>query len=362
MIWGYSQCRSRFGLYRELCRLVPTRIAIWRTDSTTESLRQCQGHRHDEFSDVLTMRVGENLNITRRLLEETIGWLHIVAAYQVSPTMRRVVEVASSRGDMVVIASEAPWCRWRGWRRIAWRIYVQTLVRVRVRKVIRSARCLINLSGELDGSAKLIGWSADKIIPWGYYPPPLEDSRCIRRLEGRHVYTILVTGEMQWYRGHMVVVEAIRRLKRFGTAGRYRVLLTGGGEMFKKVQQRIEGLPIECLGFVTIEKLRQLYEICDIYVAAGEDEPWGMRVNDALNCGAPIVVSDGMGAAKIVRDTGCGLIFRHADAADLALKIEAIASDYMRFAKRAYEAKEKISPKTKANELLSILCSLGGNA
>ena len=34
-----------------------------------------------------------------------------------------------------------------------------------------------------------------------------------------------------------------------------------------------------------------------------------MRLNDALNCGSPLVVSRGMGGVRLVDEYGCGLAF-----------------------------------------------------
>ena len=106
-------------------------------------------------------------------------------------------------------------------------------------------------------------------------------------------------------------------------------------------------------GFVGEDEVVRLYEQCDVFIAAGCDEPWGMRVNDALNFGKPVLESDGMGARKLVEETGAGLVFKSGSAADLAAKLQELMKNYEHFAARAREAAEKISPTAKARELLA---------
>lgn len=101
-----------------------------------------------------------------------------------------------------------------------------------------------------------------------------------------------------------------------------------------------------------------LYETCSVYVGAGRHEPWGMRLNDVLQCGAPLVVSRGMGGVKMVDDYGCGLAFENGDAEDLARQLESLASDndlYSDCAAKAVWAARMCSPENKALEILTIL-------
>ena len=56
-----------------------------------------------------------------------------------------------------------------------------------------------------------------------------------------------------------------------------------------------------------------------------------MRVNDALNCGAPSIVGRGMGAHKLVLDYGLGATFHSGDAVDLAWQIRNLCEDQSRY-------------------------------
>ena len=114
------------------------------------------------------------------------------------------------------------------------------------------------------------------------------------------------------------------------------------------------GLPVDFPGFVPLDKLIGLYETCSVYVAAGRREPWGMRLNDALQCGAPLLVSRGMGGVQLVDDYGCGMAFEADDYVDLACKLRRLIEndeDYARVVENAEVAARQISPLQKAKAL-----------
>jgi glycosyltransferase involved in cell wall biosynthesis len=130
--------------------------------------------------------------------------------------------------------------------------------------------------------------------------------------------------------------------------------------MFEGVKKFAEDnhLPLKFVGFIPMEELIALYQSCSVYVAAGRSEPWGMRLNDALNCGAPLVVSRGMGGVKLVDDFYCGLTFAANDYVDLAHKLRRMALDqelYCRCATAAMKAVNEISPEKKAKELIAMI-------
>jgi glycosyltransferase involved in cell wall biosynthesis len=87
----------------------------------------------------------------------------------------------------------------------------------------------------------------------------------------------------------------------------------------------IESYPrARALGFVAPRALPQLYGLADLVVVPSHDEPWGVAVNEALAAGAPVVVSDAVGAGPdLVRPGRNGLTYQAGNVAALA---EAIAA------------------------------------
>ena len=330
VIWGWSRCRSVMGWMRELSHQVPMRLALWHEGEGFA--RELQGHSADEFADVPGVFVGDDWEKARALFEETKGWVHLVSPYQMSPLSRRVVLAAKARGDVVGVVCEAPWNAQRGWKKGLWEIYLRTFLRWKVRACVRAADFFVCYSGEdYRGTARELGWAREKIMTFGYFSPPVAGSRRVRRgaIGGRKIRVLATATKGRAGRGEKVIRRGVE--------------LAGGD--FELVMP----------DFVCMSELIRLYETCDVFVAAGENEPWGMRVNDALNCGMPFVVSDGMGARKLVGATGAGLVFRQGDAEDLAVKITALVRDYPRYACAAYEAADLISPAVGAKKVLEII-------
>lgn len=359
IIWAQSSCRSTMGLYAEVRKQldVPVLIALWHYQDSCCDIRAAVGHDKDEFAGLPTINVGEDLFRGMEVLDSHPGYTHIFAVYQSSRVWRELAIEAKRRGERVIIASEAPCNMSSGIRHILKEVYMRYVLPHKVKDVVRCADLFLNFSGNDDKYAKLIGWSEDKIVPFGYFPPPVKNSHLRIRTTNRP-FTILATGILSRYRGADILVEALRILSARGVA--YKATITQNGELHDALKRKANkySLPIEFPGFIAMDSLIHLYETCSVYVGAGRHEPWGMRLNDALNCGAPLVVSTGMGGAKLVRDHGCGLCFENKSPNALADALQSLASDeelYVSCAKNVSSAVNALAPQTKASELISLL-------
>ena len=363
IVWAYSNCRSVMAFYRALAAEwnVPLMVCLLHYEEGQTMLvdRVQVGFRADEFDDVEMICVGNDFAAGLRVLDAHPGWHHLFTSYQESAAFRRLIQVAHARGEAVAIGSEAPCNMETGLRRFLKKIYLRTYLPWKVRKVLPLADFFLNYSGTDFARAEAIGWPRAKIIPFGYFPPPLEGSVCQRRTTNKPFH-ILSTGVLSRHRGADILVEALILLKARGVA--YRATITQKGELFDALCGKIAAhdLPVEMVGFVAMEELIRLYETCSVFVGAGRDEPWGMRLNDALNCGAPLVVNRGMGGAALVDEYACGLTFT--TAAELADCLEKLARDeglYAECAAHAVEAARNISPRVQAKRVVEAIRGLG---
>ena len=228
-----------------------------------------------------------------------------------------------------------------------------------VKSVIDASDFVINLSGDGSLALQRIGWRPYQIIPFGYFPPPVIGSKVVRRMQNGDFH-VLVTGIMTWHRAPDTVIKALCLLKQWNVP--YRATFTQNGPMLsylKEVAQK-NNLPVDFKGFVHIEELIKLYETCSVYVAAGRREPWGMRLNDALQCGAPLVVSRGMGGVQLVDEYGCGESFDADDYLDLACKLRRLIEDegrYQLVSRNAVSAAEQIASESKTKALIKLISS-----
>jgi len=361
VIWSQSNCRSTMAVYREMIRAlkVPALITLWHYNKckSDKDIREQIGFSHDEFSDLPIEPVGEDWNRGLSILESHSGWHHIFCVWQGTSVYRRLIVEAKRRGCPVAVMCESPCNMASGWRRLAKAAYMRFVLPMAARSVVRVADVFINDSGDDTTAACRIGWPNGKILPFGYFSPPIPGSSCQKR-ETNKPFHILATGVMAKYRGADVLVEALRLLKSRGV--NYRATITQKGELFDTLKARAKsfGLPIDFPGFVEMPELIRLYETCSVYVGAGRSEPWGMRLNDALQCGAPLVVSRGMGGVQLIDRYRCGLDFPVGNAVRLADVLEKMAMDssfYKQLADNAVAAASKIAPAAKAKELIIML-------
>lgn len=84
---------------------------------------------------------------------------------------------------------------------------------------------------------------------------------------------------------------------------------------------------IKFLGFKNQTELPKFLALCDVFVLPSEDEPWGLIVNEAMNAGRPIIVSDQVGCASdLIRNGVNGYIFKTGDYVQLSKYIFEILS------------------------------------
>lgn len=358
IIWAWSECRSAMATYKAIKEQVgvPCEIAMWhyRALETGPDMREKVGFSGKEFSDVVSIPIGEDYERGLQVLDSHPGWNHLFCVYQSSPVFRALLLEAKRRGERVAVMSEAPCEMYSGMKAMLHGLYMRFILPLKLKRVISASSFFVNYSGDQSDLAKVIGWKSNKIVPFGYYPPPIEGTKCVERGD-QDVFTILSTGILSKYRGADVLVEALRILKERGIS--YQAIITQDGELLPKLKQMADvyDLPITFTGFMPMEEMKLAYSRCSVYVAAGRSEPWGMRLNDALNCGAPLIVSKGMGGVKLIDMYECGESFKSEDAKGLADSIERMARDknlYKKYARNAVRASKLINPICKARSLL----------
>jgi glycosyltransferase involved in cell wall biosynthesis len=109
------------------------------------------------------------------------------------------------------------------------------------------------------------------------------------------------------------------------------LLFVGDGPLRKELERQAgaqNGNDVQFLGFRNQTELPAFYDLCDVFVLPSHHEPWGLVINEVMNAGKPVIVSDRVGATPdLVRPGENGWIFPHGDVAALAKCLfEAMAS------------------------------------
>jgi glycosyltransferase involved in cell wall biosynthesis len=104
--------------------------------------------------------------------------------------------------------------------------------------------------------------------------------------------------------------------------GKPYLLFVGDGPLRPDLEKQAGahfGKDVRFLGFRNQSELPAFYDLCDVFVLPSHHEPWGLVVNETMNAGKPVIVSDRVGAAPDLVQHGVnGWIYPHGNVAALS--------------------------------------------
>lgn len=107
------------------------------------------------------------------------------------------------------------------------------------------------------------------------------------------------------------------------------VLVGGKGNAYDQVMTLIVKLKLEnrvkYIGYTDIEDLPYLYNLADLFVHVSKLEGFGLPVLEAMQCGTPVLVSNGSSLPEIVQ--GAGVMANPLDIDEIERKIAMILQD-----------------------------------
>ncbi len=127
---------------------------------------------------------------------------------------------------------------------------------------------------------------------------------------------ILYAGRLQLDKGLSELFQAAKDLLAEGL--KLRILLAGEGCRREDIRKEAEELGIidrvEFLGWIAIEKLKDIYRTCDIFVFPSYSEGMPKVITEAMANGLPVVVTNVGGMPSIVQDGKTGFVVPKKDA------------------------------------------------
>ncbi len=113
----------------------------------------------------------------------------------------------------------------------------------------------------------------------------------------------IFVGRLISAKGLDTLLEATRLLP---SEQRAHLLLVGDGPQRPRLERmaRDHDLPVKFAGFRQNDELPSLYAAADFFVLPSRDEPWGVVVNEAMAAGLPVLLSDQVGAAHDLIESG----------------------------------------------------------
>jgi len=165
----------------------------------------------------------------------------------------------------------------------------------------------------------------------------LKKKWCSRRLEirkslgiGEGDTAILFCGKLIEKKDPLLLVESIRLLY---DKSRIHLVMAGSGILEAQVETTARsalGDRFHPLGFLNQSEIGRAYAAGDIFVLPSRNqETWGLVVNEALQFGLPVVISDAVGCHEdLVSDESTGRVFRAGDVFDLSAALKSILSEF----------------------------------
>lgn len=139
---------------------------------------------------------------------------------------------------------------------------------------------------------------------------------------------ILYSGKYIPKKNPMDLLKAFQVLKD----DRFALVMVGEGELRKQMEQFILDHDLKHVyltGFVNQSEISSYYSIADVFVmCSGMGETWGLAVNEAMNFGKPVIVSDTTGCSMdLVKQGLNGFVFPEGDIHSLSGYIRKVLED-----------------------------------
>lgn len=112
------------------------------------------------------------------------------------------------------------------------------------------------------------------------------------------------------------------------------LIFIGAGDQRKILEDRAGAMhwsTIKFLGFKNQTDLPRYYDLCDVLVLPSVFEPWGLVINEVMNAGRPVVVSDQVGCGPdLVKNGENGYVFPAGDIAGLRQALVNMMGDHQK--------------------------------
>ncbi|MGA9668237.1 MAG: glycosyltransferase family 4 protein [Terracidiphilus sp.] len=128
------------------------------------------------------------------------------------------------------------------------------------------------------------------------------------------------------------LLEAYLRISKSGVSGRVPYLLiVGDGEERAMLEGRAKEVApgdVRFLGFRNQTELPRFYDLCNVFVLASVNEPWGLVINEVMNAGRAVIVTDEVGCQKNLVQHGVnGHVIKARDIDGLADSLSIVLAD-----------------------------------
>ena len=142
---------------------------------------------------------------------------------------------------------------------------------------------------------------------------------------------ILFAGKLQTRKHCDDLVEAYARLAAAEDSPGAYLLIVGDGEERPAIERQVAALglrDVRFCGFRNQSELPRFFDLATVFVLPAQHEPWGLIVNEVMNAGRAVILSDDVGCHPDLVTHGVeGLIYPVRDVAALEAALRAVLRD-----------------------------------
>jgi glycosyltransferase involved in cell wall biosynthesis len=159
---------------------------------------------------------------------------------------------------------------------------------------------------------------------------------------------ILYAGKLIPRKNPLLLLEAFSHLSASGGGQRPYLVFVGDGELKEQLiartaEHRLQA-DVRCVGFRNQSELPGYFSLCDLFVMPSAREPFGLVVNEVMNCGKAIITTNEVGAAAdLVKDGQNGFIVEAGDVNALATAMQKALADPIRLRQMGRSSQELIA-------------------
>ena len=250
-----------------------------------------------------------------RLLRRLCKAIHIVNGIWAEPVFFVVVLCCLLQRIRYCIYSEAP----ASMTTISFVAFLKRKVQRRIVRIVgRKADGLLAVSRLAEEAFAALGFPETKIYRFGYFENAQHvETTCGPQNSRRR--EVMYVGRLVKEKGIELLIEAIVPLLREDASLRF--VLVGGGELENELRNQVHAMGLDDqIAFRGVVRSRSVHSLLKqgiMLVLPSELDGWGIVVNQALQAGTPVVVSDSCGSAELVANGENGYIFQTGDASSL---------------------------------------------
>lgn len=368
VFWWNIPCTGMINVLQSYCENIDNSAVV--VTGVLSSTRKSMGwdDKGKLFSSHIVLGDEEWDSKSREILDKYKDRFHVFNGITYPSRMMRVINCAIEKNIRFCNMSEAYSNLSFGVKRLIKALYIKSYLPWLVRPIAYHSSGVLCLSGSAPENLKQferLGFSRNKIYPFGYYTN--EDALynyC--QLQDGKVH-MLCPGLLEKYKGVDILIKALRIVVGRNIKN-YVCHITGKGHQEPYLKSLVVKYNLEDYvifeGVLDSKKYNELLSHIDILVAPGRVEPWGIRINEAIQRGNVVIVSNGLGAADLINESKGGAVFKSGDINDLASKIcyYLTNKDQLSFAKQNnIDYKYHISCRYQADILFKILSQLTNN-